>query len=92
MADRIYQMAVSLIVTMITARYLGPTNYGIINYIAAFVTFAIPLCNLGLEGIVVKRIVDSPENEGQHYWNFHGYGSNHVNNSFNCDCSDCICK
>lgn len=63
--DRIYQMIVSLVVTMLTARYLGPSNYGIINYIAAFVTFTIPVCNLGLDGIIVKRFVDSPDEEGK---------------------------
>lgn len=65
MVDRLYQMTVSLIITMITARYLGATNYGIINYVAAFVMFAVPVCNLGFEGLIVKRMVEEPQNEGK---------------------------
>ena len=65
MIDRIYQMVVSLIVGLLTARYLGPANFGIINYVAAFISFAIPICSLGFEGVIVKKIVDKPEREGE---------------------------
>lgn len=63
--ERILQMAISLVVGMMTARYLGPSNYGIINYVAAFISFAIPICGLGLEGILVKRYIDSPNDIGK---------------------------
>lgn len=59
--ERIFQMVISLVVGMLTARYLGPSNYGTINYVAAFIAFATPVCSLGLEGLLVKRFVDTPE-------------------------------
>ena len=33
---RIYQMSLSFVVSMLTARYLGPSNYGLINYVHIF--------------------------------------------------------
>lgn len=65
-AERVFQMAVSLVVGMLTARYLGPSNYGLINYVAAFVSFATPVCSLGLDGVMVKKYVDYPEKEGEY--------------------------
>lgn len=65
MFERIFQMAISLIVGMLVARYLGPTNYGIINYVAAFISFAIPVCSLGFEGLLVKKYIDRPNDVGR---------------------------
>ena len=64
-SERIYQMLISLVVGVITARYLGPANYGIINYAASFIAFFSSICTLGLEGIIVKELVDNPEREGE---------------------------
>jgi O-antigen/teichoic acid export membrane protein len=38
-AEQFVQMAISVILGVLTARYLGPSNYGVINYCAAFVIF-----------------------------------------------------
>ena len=35
------QMVLSFIIGMISARYLGPSNFGVINYAAAIVAFFI---------------------------------------------------
>lgn len=64
--EKVVQMIISLIVGMITARYLGPTNYGLINYIAAFISFATPICNLGMEAVLIRKIIDNPDNEGKY--------------------------
>lgn len=63
-ACRIVQSIFSLIVTMITARYLGPSNYGIISYAASIVAFFVPIMQLGLHNVLVQEIVDNPEKEG----------------------------
>ena len=57
-------MLLSLVIGVISARYLGPSNYGTINYAASYISFFSIACALGLEGIVVKEIVDDPEKEG----------------------------
>lgn len=64
MFAQIYQMLISLIIGVITARYLGPSNYGILNYSASYISFFTIACQLGLEGIVVKEIINDRENEG----------------------------
>lgn len=62
---RIAQALINLIVTMISARYLGPSNYGIISYAASIVAFIVPLVQLGLRNTIVQELVGSPETEGK---------------------------
>ncbi len=66
--ERVFQMAISLVIGMITARYLGPENYGLINYTASFVTMFLAICTLGLEEVIIKQFVDHPEQEGTALW------------------------
>ncbi len=61
---KIGQSVISLILGVITARYLGPSNYGIISYAASVVAFFIPIMQLGLNNTLVKEFVRSPEKEG----------------------------
>lgn len=63
--SRIYQMIFSLIVGSLTARYLGPSNYGIINYGLSYVNIFNTICTLGLEGVIVKRVINKPDEEGE---------------------------
>lgn len=64
MVAQIYQMLLSLIIGVFCARYLGPNNYGTINYAASYISFFTIACSLGLEGFVVKEIVNNRDNEG----------------------------
>lgn len=64
-AEQAVQMLVSLIIGMITARYLGPANYGVINYCVAYVSFFTAVAGLGIEAIVVKELVAHPDREGE---------------------------
>ena len=63
--ERIVQMLISLVITAITARYLTPNDYGIITYTTNFVAMFTSICALGLDGIVVKDIVDDRTREGE---------------------------
>lgn len=62
---RIAQMILSLFVGVLTARYLGPGNYGLINYGTAYVTFFTALCGLGLNSVIIKDFVDHPDEQGE---------------------------
>ena len=64
-ACKLVQAVLNLVVTMISARYLGPAGYGIINYAASLVAFAVPIMQLGLNSIIVMEIVNNPETEGE---------------------------
>lgn len=61
---KIIQSIIGLIVSMLTARYLGPSNYGIISYAASIIAFFTPIMQLGLTNIIVQEIVSNPEEEG----------------------------
>ena len=62
--SKIVQMVFSLVVGLLTARYLGPSNYGLINYAGAYTAFFTSLCTLGINSVIVKEIIDHPDEEG----------------------------
>lgn len=62
---KVVQMLFGLIVGLLTARYLGPSNYGLINYANAYIGFFAALCTLGINNVLVKEFVDHPGEEGK---------------------------
>lgn len=63
-AARVVQAVLTLVISMLTARYLGPSDFGVINYAASLATFAAPIAMLGLNGILIHEEVNHPEEEG----------------------------
>lgn len=61
---RIFQILISFFVSMITARYLGPSNYGIISYGASFVAFFAGIASLGLNNTIVNELINHKDQEG----------------------------
>ena len=61
---KIAQSLISFVIGMITARYLGPSNFGVISYAASVVAFALPIMQLGLNQTLVKEFINSQEREG----------------------------
>lgn len=61
---RVIQTVINFVISMMTARYLGPSNYGIISYAASIVAFFAPVMNLGLSSILVHEYVNNREEEG----------------------------
>lgn len=64
-AERIFQMLISLIVGALSARYLGPSNYGLINYGISIVTFFLSIAKLGLENIIIKEYIENKNENGK---------------------------
>ena len=62
---KVIQSVIALVITMISARYLGPSNYGLLNYASSVVAFVVPLAQLGLRNVMVEEIVSHPEREGR---------------------------
>lgn len=56
LGGRIVNMILSFFVSLATARYLGPDNFGSINYVAAYVSFFSSITSLGLSVIVIKEV------------------------------------
>jgi len=63
MGERILRMAVSLFVGIFVARYLGPERYGLLSYANSFVGIFIVLGTLGLDDIIVRELVKTPEQQ-----------------------------
>ena len=61
---KVIQSILQLLIGMLCARYLGPSNYGLINYAASIVAFAMPLMRLGFNATLVHEYVKRPEKEG----------------------------
>lgn len=64
-ACKIAQSLISLVIGTISARYLGPSNYGLISYASSLIAFVTPLAQLGLRNIFVEQIMSHPEREGK---------------------------
>lgn len=63
-ACKVVQSILALVINMVTARYLGPSNFGLITYASSLVAFAVPVMQLGINNILVQEIVYRPEQEG----------------------------
>ena len=62
--EQIFQMLISFFIGIFTARYLGPSNYGVLNYTASFVAFVTSIVTLGMDGVVIKKMITTPDKEG----------------------------
>ena len=65
MSEKIMRMIISLLLIPLTARYLGPSNYGLLSYANSFIAFFAAFCNLGINSLLVKELVDYPRKEGE---------------------------
>ena len=64
-ACKVVQSLLSFVIGTLSARYLGPGNYGIIDYAAAIVSFMVPVVQLGLRSTLVHEIIAAPDSEGK---------------------------
>lgn len=62
---KIAQSLIQFIVGLLSARYLGPSNYGLINYAASITAFFLPVMRLGLDSTLVREYSDKTERQGQ---------------------------
>ena len=62
---QIVKALLGIVISMLTARYLGPANFGLINYAASIVAFVSPIMFLGLNNILVQELCNNPNNEGE---------------------------
>lgn len=62
---RVYQIAINLIVSVLSVRYLGPSNYGLINYAASFSSLFTAFCTLGIDEVMVNELIEKPQKQGK---------------------------
>ena len=59
--QHLYSMLISLTLVALIARYLGPSDYGMINYCASIISIFTTLSGLGLDNLIVSEIIRNPE-------------------------------
>lgn len=57
MSERILRMGVGLFIGVWVARYLGPSDYGLLSYVQSFVGLFAVIAGVGLDGLVVRELV-----------------------------------
>jgi len=65
LGDKVVRMGVGLLVGIWLARYLGPSLYGEFSYACAFASLFAPIALLGLDDIVIRRLVRDSSNRDQ---------------------------
>jgi len=58
------RMGLNLVVGALIARHLSTVGFGMLNYVAAVVTFVFPLVKLGLDTVILREIAVHPEKIG----------------------------
>lgn len=62
---KIAQSLLQFVIGMLSARYLGPANFGLINYASAIVAIVTPIMTLGFPNTLVQEHVENPDQEGR---------------------------
>lgn len=58
---QVFSLSVSFFIGVWIARYLGPENYGILNYATAFVGLFGFIASLGIDAILNRELIKTPE-------------------------------
>ena len=61
----IYSMLLSLVIGALSARYLGPSNYGLIGYGASLVSLFTSISQLGLHNVLLNELLRNPDGKGK---------------------------
>lgn len=61
MAEQMLRIIAGLLVGIWVARYLGPQQFGLFSYVLAFTAIFGGIAKLGLDGIMVRELVNHPE-------------------------------
>lgn len=58
--DKFMRLSIGLLITMWLAQYLGPAQFGQMNFVTSVVAIFAVFATLGLKGVVVKELVNQP--------------------------------
>ncbi|MBD3822795.1 MAG: flippase, partial [Thiotrichales bacterium] len=72
MGEQFLRIIAGLLVGIWVARYLGPEQFGVFSYVLAFTAIFGGIAKLGLDGIMVRELVNHPESRdvylGTAFW------------------------
>lgn len=62
---QVLRLILSFFISTLTTRYLGPSNFGIINYISSYIAFFTSIIGLGINGIIIHELVNHRDENGE---------------------------
>lgn len=62
---KIAQSILAFFISMLSARYLGPSNFGLVGYAQSVTVFMAPIMQMGFNYILVREIINHKEEEGK---------------------------
>jgi O-antigen/teichoic acid export membrane protein len=65
LGERIFRMLLSMGVGVVVSRYLGPSDYGHLSFVYAYLALFQAIVNLGIDGIVVRDLSTHQSNAGE---------------------------
>lgn len=72
LGDRVLRIAIGMFINIWITRYLGPEQFGIWSYCISFAGLFVVFSNLGLDTIIVRELIKTPEREteilGTAFW------------------------
>lgn len=63
--DQMLRLMVGMVVGVWAARHLGPVHFGLLSYAGAAIFVVAGVASLGMDGLVVQKLVDAPEKRGR---------------------------
>lgn len=63
--DKIFRIGFGFVLTFVLARRLGPSLFGKLNFALAYVSIFTAISSMGLNGIVVREVLQNPKDEGK---------------------------
>lgn len=64
-SEKLFRLAIGIIMLSLVARYLGVNDFGILNYSLSIFYLVSVISKLGLDDIVVREIVNNPDDENK---------------------------
>ncbi|WP_144213710.1 flippase [Shewanella donghaensis] len=65
LSEKVISMSANLLVSLALARSLGPEGFGQLSYLLALVALVAPLAALGLNAIVTRELINTPDKESE---------------------------
>ena len=66
LGEKVAQALMTLIITILSARYLGPGNYGLLSYGTTLISIFLVVAKLGIDSIIINEIINDRNNEGEY--------------------------
>lgn len=63
LSDHLFVAVFNLFVTVIVARYLGPSGFGVLSYTFALAAIVGTFGRMGLDGLIVRELTENPREE-----------------------------